>query len=117
MSTDAAPLSAGFARAFGAGPDCQSRASGEGLDGSDPPYLTAGAVSRGGGCQHRCQHRCQQPPPFSVGVAPVRIYPCGKAPTTACGRDDAERRARPTAEQTSSGCRPVLSEIVRNFRP
>ena len=33
------------------------------------------------------------------------------------GRDDDERRARPTDEQTSSGCRPVLSEIVRNFRP
>ena len=45
------------------------------------------------------------------------IYPCGKAPTTACGRDDDERRARPTDEQISFGCRPVLSEIVRNFRP
>ena len=53
----------------------------------------------------------------STDTAPVRIYPYGKAPTTACGRDDAERRARPTDEQTSSGCRPVLSEIVRNFRP
>ena len=117
VSTDTAPLPAGFARAFGARPDGPSRASGEGLYGSDPPFLTAGAVSRGGGCLHRCLHQCLQSPPPLRGGRSRRIYPCGKAPTTACGRDGDERRARPTDEQTSSGCRPVLSEIVRNFRP
>ena len=117
MSTDTTPLPAGFTRAFGARPDSPSRASGEGLDGSDPPFLTAGAVSRGGGVSGPVSGTVSDTHPLSVGVAPVRIYPCGKAPTTACGRDDAERRARPTDEQTSSGCRPILSEIVRNFRP
>ena len=45
------------------------------------------------------------------------MYPCGKAPPTACGRDDDERRARQTDVHNSSGCRPVLSGIVKNFRP
>ena len=56
-------------------PDDTRRASGEGLDGSDPPFLTAGAVSRLG------------------GVAPVRMYPCGKAPRPARGPDDQPHRA------------------------
>ena len=78
VSTDAAPISAGFARSFGARPDSQSRASGEGLDGSDPPFLTAGAVSRGGECLHRCLHQCLQSHPLSVGVAPVVFIPAGR---------------------------------------
>ena len=32
-------------------------------------------------------------PPAFWGGRSRRIYPCGKAPTTACGRDDDERRA------------------------
>ena len=67
MSTDTAPLPAGFARAFGAKPDSPSRASGEGLDGSDPPFLTAGAVSRGGGVYTRVYTRVYTPPPLRGG--------------------------------------------------
>ena len=67
MSTDTAPLSAGFAQAFGARPDSPSRASGEGLDGSDPPYLTAGAVSRGGGVNTGVNTGVNNPPPLRGG--------------------------------------------------
>ena len=35
---------AGFVRAFGAKPDSPRRASGEGLDGSDPPRLLGGSL-------------------------------------------------------------------------
>ena len=41
-------------RVFRPRPDDTSRASGEGRDGSDPPLLTAGAVSRWGGCGTWC---------------------------------------------------------------
>ena len=52
-----------FVLAFGAKPDSPRRASGEGLDGSDPPFLTAGAVSRVGGCTTRCTTWCTTTPP------------------------------------------------------
>ena len=74
------PFFAGFVRAFGAKPDSPSRASGEGLDGSDPPFLTAGAVSRGGGCQARCQAPCQTPTPSLWGSLPSVFIPAGRLP-------------------------------------
>ena len=70
-------------------PDDPRRASGEGLDGSDPPFLTAGAVSRwGGGCGTRCGT-----PPHQLGIAPVSMYPCRKAPRPARRPDDQPHRA------------------------
>ena len=108
VSTDTAPLPAGFARAFGAKPDSTSRASGEGLDGSDPPFLTAGAVSRGGGVSTLVSTLVSTIPPLSVGVAPVSIYPCGKAPRPARWPDDDERREHPTDEQTPADYRPLF---------
>ena len=112
------PFFAGFVRSFGAKPDSPRRASGEGLYGSDPPFLTAGAVSRGGGCLGtRCLGtRVRQSPPSPWGSLPSVFIPAGRLPGPLAGRDDDERRARPTDEQTSSGYRPLLSEIVRNFR-
>ena len=65
-------------RVFRPRPDDTRRASGEGLDGSDPPFLTAGAVSLGGGCGTRCGTWCGTPTPPPGGVAPVRMYPCGR---------------------------------------
>ena len=50
-----------------------------GEDGSDPHFFAAGAARRRGECQPRCQAPCQTLP-HAVGVAPVRMYPCGKAP-------------------------------------
>ena len=65
-----------------------------GEDGSDPPFLTAGAVSRWGGCGTRWGTGWGTPtPPPPGGVAPVRIYPCGKAPRPARGPDDRPHRA------------------------
>ena len=74
-------------------PDDTRRASGEGLDGCDPPFLTAGAVSRWGGCGTSCGTWCGTPTPQPGGVAPVRMYPCGKAPRPARGPDDQPHRA------------------------
>ena len=83
------PFFAVLVRVFRPRPDDTSRASGEGLDGSDPPFLTAGAVSRWGGCGTRCG----TPTPPAGGVAPVRMYPCGKAPRPARGPDDQPHRS------------------------
>ena len=80
-------------RVFRPRPDDTRRASGEGLDGSDPPFVTAGAVSRWGGCGTRCGTGCGTPTHPPVGVAPVRMYPCGKAPRPARGPDDQPHRA------------------------
>ena len=60
---------------FRPGPADPNRASGEGRDGSDPPFCAAGAARRSGWCQPRCQAQCQ--PPLAFGeVAPVCMYPC-----------------------------------------
>ena len=66
----------------------------EGLYGSDPPFLTAGAVSRWGGYHTGYHTRYHTHPPL-LGGRSRRIYPCGKAP----------RPARPIDEQNPSGCR------------
>ena len=58
------------------------RASGKGDDGSDPPFLTAGAVSRWGGCTTGCQARCHTP----YGVAPVVFIPAGRLTGPLAGR-------------------------------
>ena len=58
------------------------RASGKGDDGSDPPFLTAGAVSRWGGCTTGCQARCHTP----YGVAPVKFIPAGRLRCQPAGR-------------------------------
>ena len=80
------PFLAGPVRVFRPRPDDPSRASGEGLDGSDPPFLTAGAVSRWGGCQARCQAPCQTPPLAFGGVAPVVFILAGRLPGPRAGR-------------------------------
>ena len=85
-------FSAGFVRFFRPRPDDSNRASGEGRDGSDPLFFTAGAVRRGGECTTRCTTGCPIPPAF-VGVAPVLMYPCRKAPLPARGQGDETHRA------------------------
>ena len=42
---------------------------------------------------HPVYHRVYHHPPAIRGVAPVRMYPCGKAPRPARGPDDQTRRA------------------------
>ena len=64
---------------FRPSPARQIRASGGGLDGSDPPFLTAGAVSRWGGCDTPRHARCHTPPAFG-GVAPVVFILAGRLP-------------------------------------
>ena len=95
------PFFAVVVRVFRPRPADPNRASGEGRDGSDPPFLTAGAVRQGGGCPTQCPTGCPIPP--AVGeVAPVCMYPCGKAPRPACGPDDEPRRAAPCLTDSSA---------------
>ena len=87
-------LTAGFVRVFGTRPDDPSRASGEGTDGSDPPFLTADAASRGGGVASDVASAVAHPPPRQVGVAPVLFIPPGRLAGPRAGRTNrnAERR-------------------------
>ena len=45
-----------------------------------------------GGVSHPVSHRVYHHPPAIRGVAPVRMYPCGKAPRPARGPDDQPHR-------------------------
>ena len=53
---------AGFVRAFGATPDSPSRASGDGLDGSDPPLFDRWRGQSRGGVYHPVYHRVYHHP-------------------------------------------------------
>ena len=86
VSHHAFPVCAGPVRFFRARPDDPRRASGEGLDGSDPPFLTAGAVSRVGGYHTGAHARYHTHPPAFVGVAPVVCIPAGRLPGPRAGR-------------------------------
>ena len=92
MSHPPLPLFAVVVRLFVLRPADPNRASGEGKDGSDPPFCAAGAARRRAGVRHGVRHRVR--PPLAFGeVAPVCMYPCGKAPRPARGPDDQQRRA------------------------
>ena len=71
-----------------------SRVSGEGKDGSDPPFCAAVAARREGGWNTGWNTRRNIHPPPLVGVAPVVSIPAGRptAPPVAGGRGAAERR-------------------------
>ena len=86
VSGHPAPVSAVVVRVFRPGPDDPNRASGEGADGSDPPFLTAGAVRRGRGCQPRCQAPWLTPPPPSGGSLPSSCILAGRLPGPHTGR-------------------------------
>ena len=73
-------------------PSFPNRASGEGQDGSDPPFFAAGAARRRGGW-HQVYHLVYHTPTAVGGVAPVLNYPCGKAQPPAQARDWTRRRA------------------------
>ena len=66
--------------------DDTNRASGEGLDGSDPPFLTAGAVSRWGGCGTRWGTGWGTPTPPPGGSLPSVFIPAGRLPGPRAGR-------------------------------
>ena len=102
------PLFAVVVRRFVLRPADPNRASGEGKDGSDPPFCAAVAARRGGWCQPRCQAPCQ--PPLAFGeVAPVCMYPCRKAPRPARGPDDKQRRARCLTDSSARSCSSAAS--------
>ena len=67
-------------------PDDTNRASGEWRDGSDPPFLTAGAVSRGGGCGTRWGTGWGTPTPPPGGSLPSVFIPAGRLPGPRAGR-------------------------------
>ena len=72
------PFVAVVVRIFVLRPADPNRASGEGRDGSDPPFCAAGAALRMGGCQARCQAPCQTPSPPSGGSLPSVCIPAGR---------------------------------------
>ena len=82
------PCVAVAVRVFRSSPSDPNRASGEGQDGSDPHFFAAGAARQGGGATPGAT-----PSPRHVGVAPVHMYPCGKAPMPTDARERTCRRA------------------------
>ena len=79
-------LTAGVVRVCGTRPDDPNRASGEGRDGSDPPFLAAGAVRRVGGWGTRWGTGWGTHPPRQGGVAPVVCILAGRLPGPRAGR-------------------------------
>ena len=87
-------------RIFRPRPDDTRRASVEGLDGSDPPFLTAGAVSRWGWCGTRCG--TPTPPPGG-----------GRSRPYVSLREGSPARARTGRSATPSG--PIRNALLRAF--
>ena len=81
-------------RVFRPRPADTSRASGEGKDGSDPPFLTAGAVSRGGGVNTGVNTRVNIFPPLCGGRSRLYVSLQEDSPARVrAGRSDPPRRA------------------------
>ena len=109
MSHPPLPFVAVVVRLFVLRPADPNRASGEGKDGSDPPFCAAVAARRRGGVSHGVRHRVS--PPLAFGeVAPVCMYPCRKAPRPARGPDDKQRRAaRCVTDASARSCSSAAS--------
>ena len=90
--TSPRPCSAVVVRGFRPRPDDTNRASGEGEDGSDPLF-DRWRGSAMWGVLHQVFPVVLHPPHAFWGVAPVCMYPCGKAPRPARGPDDEGQRA------------------------
>ena len=80
------PLFAVVVRVVRPRPADPNRASGEGRDGSDPPFFTACAVRQAGGCPTQCPTGCPIPPlPLGRSLPSVGI-PAGRLPGPHAGR-------------------------------
>ena len=102
--TSPRPCSAVVVRVFRPRPDDTNRASGEGEDGSDPPFVTAGADRRWGGCYTRCSLWCYTRPTPSGGSLPSVCIPAGRLPGPHAGRTtraNARRDVCPTHPRVS----------------
>ena len=74
-----------FVRLFVLRPADPNRASGEGKDGSDPPFCAAGAARRRGGVSHGVRHRVSHPSPSGRSLPSVCIL-AGRLPGPHAGR-------------------------------
>ena len=94
------PFAAGAVRVSRPGPDDPNRASGEGEDGSDLPFSAAGAARRGRVGHTGYHARCHTRPAYWA-VAPVLMYPCGKAPPARAraGRRSSAASAAPASRR------------------
>ena len=72
-------------RLFVLRPADPNRASGEGRDGSDPPFCAAGAARRRGGVRHGVRHRVSPPSPSGRSLPSVCIL-AGRLPGPHAGR-------------------------------
>ena len=80
-----------------------NRASGEGRDGSDPPFFTASAVRQRGGCPTQCPTGCPIPPRRWGGRS--RLY--------VSLREGSPARVRAGRRAETSG--PMLDRLIRAF--
>ena len=71
-------------------------------NGTRPEGARGGPKNSGGECPTQCPTGCPIPPPAVGGVAPVCMYPYGKAPRPVCGPDDEQRRAAPCLTDSSA---------------
>ena len=97
------PLFAVVVRRFVLRPADPNRASGEGKDGSDPPFCAAGAARRRVGVRHGVRHRVRPPPRLRGGRS--RLYVSlreGSSARTRAGRSAATRG-------------PMLDRFIRGF--
>ena len=77
------PLFAVVVRVCRPRPADPNRASGEGRDGSDPPFCAAGAARRRGGCPTPCPTGCPIPlPPLGRSLPSVGIPAIWTPPST-----------------------------------
>ena len=79
------PFVAVVVRLFVLRPADPNRASGEGRDGSDPPFCAAGAARRMGGVSHGVRHRVSPPSPSGRSLPSVCIL-AGRLPGPHAGR-------------------------------
>ena len=93
-------------RVFRPGPDDPNRASGEGRDGSDPPFLTAGAVRRRRGCgSPGVSHRVRRPRRRWGGSLPSSCILAGRLPGPRAGRTTSRASCRCLYRGVGDDCR------------
>ena len=97
------PLCAVVVRVCRPRPDDPNRASGEGRDGSDPPFFTAGAVRHVGGCPPRRPAGCPTHPLPSGGRSRLHVSL----------REGSPARVRAGRRAETSGA--MLDRLIRAF--
>ena len=99
-----------------------NRASGEGRDGSDPPFFTAGAVRQEGGCPTQCPTGCPIPSPPLGGSLPSVGIPAIWTPPSMQGfhpswKGEIRRSLLTGGRNCASGYRVLTGTKTRGDEP